>query len=463
MSHIDDGKLNALLDGELEAEAAAAVQAHIAGCPECAGRLEEARRFLSQATDLLGALDLPAEAARHQASPSLASRPRRVSSTAKEAAIDLDGATQQSPAIGAGAHAPEPLLRRPRPAPAERRFDYSSLAWAATIILAIGVGYLGNEVQHARRERQAVGNREPGLAGASAAQPAGVDSAATQGAPAAEVGKTAPLATRLGSAATRTVRRDAGGPPAAKAPPGEGMPAIAGRTATGLGHKRLDRGAQNVAGVRAAPERNDQLAGALAAPTAGAGGAAPAAPSPAPAEARAAAPAAAADAPVARRVARPAAEGSAESVLVVVPHGAPLDNAAPAAAGFRVVPLEDAVGRLRGAIRLVDGMRIERVQVGPGRLVAGADSGRDVVRVSYLEGGQPVVLDQQRLDPPAQAEDGNAAAPTRFAGLAVGDTLLTVAPDGQRRARWLDGLGFWLSLSGRLPADSLRQLVERVR
>ena len=108
-------------------------------------------------------------------------------------------------------------------------------------------------------------------------------------------------------------------------------------------------------------------------------------------------------------------------------------------------------------------MRIERVQVGPGRLVAGADSGRDVVRVSYLEGGQPVVLDQQRLDPPAQAEDGNAAAPTRFAGLAVGDTLLTVAPDGQRRARWLDGLGFWLSLSGRLPADSLRQLVERVR
>lgn len=54
MGHVDDGTLNALLDGEMEAAEAAEVEAHLAGCAACAARFEEARRFLDGAAELLG-------------------------------------------------------------------------------------------------------------------------------------------------------------------------------------------------------------------------------------------------------------------------------------------------------------------------------------------------------------------------------------------------------------------------
>jgi hypothetical protein len=41
--------------------------------------------------------------------------------------------------------------------------------------------------------------------------------------------------------------------------------------------------------------------------------------------------------------------------------------------------------------------------------------------------------------------------------------VVTVAPDGWRRTRWLDRDGFWLSLSGHVPDDTLRALAGRVR
>src|SRR5512137_1791677 len=131
MSHVDDGRLNALLDGELDAAETEAVRAHIAGCADCAKRLEEAKQFLAGASDLLGVLDLPATV-------NVPTAPaRRVSKTAKEIAIDIDGATRQSPAIRP--NLPEPAAARPRARP---RIDFSTLGWAAMVVLAIGVGYL---------------------------------------------------------------------------------------------------------------------------------------------------------------------------------------------------------------------------------------------------------------------------------------------------------------------------------
>ena len=47
MAHVDDGTLNALLDGELEAARAAEVRAHLASCAECSARFDEAKRFLA--------------------------------------------------------------------------------------------------------------------------------------------------------------------------------------------------------------------------------------------------------------------------------------------------------------------------------------------------------------------------------------------------------------------------------
>jgi anti-sigma factor RsiW len=135
MSHVDDGRLNALLDGELDAAEASAVRAHIAGCAECARRLEEAKQFLAGAADLLGALDLPATV---NVPPAPSAAPvRRVSKTAKEVAIDIDGATHKSPAIRPNLPEAAPPAHPVRP-----RFDFAPLSWAAIVVLALGVGYL---------------------------------------------------------------------------------------------------------------------------------------------------------------------------------------------------------------------------------------------------------------------------------------------------------------------------------
>jgi hypothetical protein len=131
-------------------------------------------------------------------------------------------------------------------------------------------------------------------------------------------------------------------------------------------------------------------------------------------------------------------------------------------AAFRPAELEEAVARLGGSIRLIDGMRIDHVEVGPGWRVAGAARNRDVIRIVYVDDqGHRVVLEQQRIAQPADttaAEHQGADV-----GMEYGDTLTTEAPDGQVRVRWVDRERFWLSLTASLPADSARALVGRVR
>jgi hypothetical protein len=106
---------------------------------------------------------------------------------------------------------------------------------------------------------------------------------------------------------------------------------------------------------------------------------------------------------------------------------------------------------LSGSIRLIDGMNPARVDVGPGTLVPGADPERDVVRVSYGSGARRLVLDQQLGAPQAAS----------FNGLMPGDTLVS-SNDSTTQVRWVDRK-FWMSLTGRAGADSLRALIERVR
>jgi hypothetical protein len=131
-------------------------------------------------------------------------------------------------------------------------------------------------------------------------------------------------------------------------------------------------------------------------------------------------------------------------------------------AGFRAAGLEEAVARLGGTIRLIDGMRIDHVEVGPGSRVPGAARGFDVVRILYVDDrGRRIVLDQQRMTP--SADSVAAARDSADVGMTYGDTLTTEAPNGQVRVRWMDRERFWLSLTASLPPDSARALVARVR
>jgi hypothetical protein len=114
MSHVDDGTLHAYLDGELAPAEAQGVDAHLAQCPPCRGRLEEERALITRAGELLA----------------LAAPPHR-----------------EAPPFRAGDVTPPARLwwrvRLP-------------LAWAATVVLALGIGtYLGRGVDRASQAQVA--------------------------------------------------------------------------------------------------------------------------------------------------------------------------------------------------------------------------------------------------------------------------------------------------------------------
>jgi hypothetical protein len=105
MSHVDEGTLHAYLDGELPSSERAAVEAHLAECAACRVTLGEARALLERASALLGSarpIERPAPPFEHL---------RRV--------------TKRSP-------------WRVR----------TSVAWAASIMLAVGLGYYLRDIGH---------------------------------------------------------------------------------------------------------------------------------------------------------------------------------------------------------------------------------------------------------------------------------------------------------------------------
>ena len=405
MSHVDDGKLNALLDGELDAVEAEAVRAHIAGCADCARRLDEAKRFLAGAADLLGTLDLPATV---NAPPAPA---RRVSRTAKEIAVDLDGATQKTPAI-------RPNLPETAPPAAAGRapFDFTTLSWAAILVLALGVGYLANEVRHVRAGPAAgQGGRGADYASAPSASPGRADTHATSSGTTqtALKGGASGRATAAHAPAARAAQRPAGAAPkTAAAPAGKRLVAANAPTPRRQTARALQ--ANDLAAAQPAARAEE----AAAAPSQGRE---------------------AAGAPAALAVTGVTAPGGVSST-------------------FRRVALEEAVAHLGGVIRLMDGMHFDAVEVGPGTLVPGADRGRDVVRLIYVDSaGRRLVLDQQRVTLPAAG-----GVVSLDVGMRAGDVLTTAMPDGGVRVRWIDGT-FWLSLTANVPPDELRRLTERVR
>jgi hypothetical protein len=122
MPHVDDGTLNALLDGALHADdpaGAAAIEAHLEACDDCRARARVAAGLRDRAASILGA-------ASAHATPDF----QEVLVRAGMAAAGSGGAAP-GPAREGGTGRLRRHARTPR-----------RLAWAATIIIALGTGYL---------------------------------------------------------------------------------------------------------------------------------------------------------------------------------------------------------------------------------------------------------------------------------------------------------------------------------
>lgn len=100
MSHLDDGLIQELLDGEVPSNDLPPIQAHLASCAACRARLEEARDFATASDEMIGWLD----------------------ETEVTAPVAPIAATDIAPR--------RTVASWPR-----------NVAWAASLLLAVGLGY----------------------------------------------------------------------------------------------------------------------------------------------------------------------------------------------------------------------------------------------------------------------------------------------------------------------------------
>ena len=308
MSHPDEGTIQMLLDGELGQDERARIEAHAAGCVACAAKIAAARAFQLEADRLVEVLDVPT----HAATP---------------------------------------------PAPHRRGPMLQALAWAASIVLAVGLGYYGRGGVPTRGAETSKGDRppptSPTLTGQAVAPQVAAPPSTAAPAPGAAQ-RRAEAAPPAGAPLTDERQRSGAElkqPPSASPPP----PTEAAGAAAREDHASRDASAPTANALQVKTAAEAEVPSALA-----------------------------------------AAGGRNEPVT-----------------GWRVIALEEAVRILGGQVRLIDGLSPERVETGPGTAVAGAEPSAAVVRVVYASGA--IVLDEQRVGAAAAGGRLEAARAERAA------------------------------------------------
>jgi hypothetical protein len=421
MSHVDEGTLHALLDGELAPAEVVEVQTHFATCPACSARLDSARKLLAETERLVSALE--PSAARGDRLGASAAPPPPPPPPAPPAPVS----TRLSPVDSM-------VLIPNNPTAAEvRRSRLRMLAWAAGVLVVVGAGVFGVQVQMGLYDKRPVGMLRirpeefstPGTVADSvaAARPA-VAGAPRPSGPLAQGASTPAPAPAVAAASPRP---SAPAPAEIKAQPAP-QPSPPPSLANAQGRDR-NRPAGQVAD--AAPTEDREVIAARAAK-------ATQALDRERNEARAAAATAALDS-TRRAAAQQQAATPAAPYAPVVPT---LDQRAQIA---NRIGLDEAARQLGGPLHAIDGMARQLVGVVSPQLVPGTDTSRAVVRAVYVDrGGRLIFLDQQRVRP--------------------GQTDLPFTPQARRNGelRWMAGQVL-VVLQGDLPTDSLRFIARHVR
>jgi anti-sigma factor RsiW len=122
MSHLDEGTLHALLDGELDLAEVSEIQVHLGTCVACGSRLQEVKQVLAESDRLVGAMEVPAGTRRPVPEPPRASTPRSLP----------EPDTWREPPVLLLPGEEETILRRKR--------WMKRLRWAAAIAVVVGGG-----------------------------------------------------------------------------------------------------------------------------------------------------------------------------------------------------------------------------------------------------------------------------------------------------------------------------------
>jgi anti-sigma factor RsiW len=142
MSHLDEGTLHALLDGELEMTEVKEIQAHLGSCSACGTRLRQVKEFYAEADRLVGSLELPGTGAAAAAGGS------RSRSATLEPRTEVARVPAPLPPTPEG---PPPIFLPDNPDWSERtRRVIAPMKWAALLVLAVGAGFIASESRRGR-------------------------------------------------------------------------------------------------------------------------------------------------------------------------------------------------------------------------------------------------------------------------------------------------------------------------
>jgi hypothetical protein len=430
MSHLDEGTLHALLDGELEGHEVAEIQAHLGSCSSCGLRLREVKEFLGEADRLIASVD---------AGPTVAPRVPRQESAPTAAAPPVSPAPhtaprrEPEPRTEDPVHPPEkagewqpwneqvPVILVPdNESPAERRRRVvRRFGWAAMVLILIGAGIVGRMSrpvpQHAPPQspaslaradssavvspEEATRQDEPAPAQSSRSPSGGLSKPATPAnselaakpAPKPVRKPAAPAPAPVAEAAPQdqqvagdTSRDEAA--PSADSEPTVGAAEARGDTAGGEDLATVRRRASEALAQLDRDKRRNQAAAATAA----------------------------LDAEKRRRATQTPQAAAAPAPTPPAP-----PTAEERARVYLRIGLDEASRQLGGPAHVIEGMSPMFMGLSQGVAVAGADATRPVVRVVYQDAqGRLIFLDQQRLRP------GQATPPSTPLSWALGDTAI---------------------------------------
>ena len=436
MSHLDEGTLHALLDGELSNQEVREIQAHLGSCSACGTRLQSVKEVMAESEKLVGAIQFPGTPRRPAALDPAPPEPTVESTFSAEPAFEPSESeyVADAPDAAVPVRAPRGPDRRPDAQPVydepppvllvpedsqwgeRRRRVVVGMRWAALVAVAVGAGYIASEVRR---------TSPMPIAPTSSAAPAFDDSVG----PVVSAEETVrpdsgPMAGRFaestaneasGAEDSRRALRKAETPPRASAPaPAPARESVAQPS-------RLDRTATGpvTAAKAAADEDEDQAPAADEAPQTPSENAdladAGAAPSP---DVRAEAAEALAELDRQRRIERAAAATAALDAAArrrqAVQNAGAVGQAAPAPAPAAPAPrtleqrsgiylrigLDEAARQLGRPVHVIEGMQQQFMGLAQGANSPGAEGARPVVRVVYQDNqGRMILLDQQRLRP----------------------------------------------------------------